>query len=478
MINKLQIITLIICALPIANTILLRFLRKNLSLTTLFNQSLPVFSLFCIAILSFSRESEAVILFSLIDKFTISFGFSSNALIFTAIVNIFWLLFVFYLQKFVSFSSAGAISFLENFLLIVTSLILLAASNNLFSIYIFYQVIVILFYQYSHKFLHKLEGKSCLYFSAIIYVESLILLLGVIYAYQQFGTFEIKIISQNITSLDKDNLYLFFLLLIAPTLLFAIFPFYLFYRKINLNPLIIFVLFFFLYFLSHGYLFLKFYFEIFNQIYISKTALTIFEVIFFVNIFAASIFLVFAKNLKSSFFYLFFQQLLLAIYSTILLLFFKYDSPLLSLISFAISFGIMVFSLSNILLFFDNAQKKKHSKIFFELQISVILFLIAIANLVAIIPAIGMQALFICISKIISEKLIISAIIYALNMFSILIFFIKIVFPLIQKNDEHEKFIKDEELAQRIDKNYYLIIPPIILSVSAFLIPIIMFFTK
>lgn len=478
MINKLQIITLIICALPVVNIISLRFLRKNISLTTLFNQSLPILSLFCIAILSFSRESEAVILLSFIDKFSISFGFTNNSIIFAAIVNIFWLLFIFYLQKFISFSSAGAISFLENFLLIVTSLILLAASNNLFSIYIFYQVIVILFYQYSHKFLHKSESKSCLYFSAIIYLESLILLLGIIYAYQQFGSFEIRIINQNIKSLDKNNLYLFFLLLTAPSLLFVIFPFYLFYRKINLNPLIIFILFFFLYFLSHVYIFLKFYFEIFNKIYISKTALTIFEVIFFVNIFAASIFLVFAKNLKSSFFYLFFQQLLLAIYSTILLLFFKYETAILALISFAISFGIMVFSLSNILLFFDNAQKKKQSKIFFELQISVILFLISIANLAAIIPAIGMQSLLICVSKIISEKLIISAIIYAINIFSILIFFIKIVFPLIQKNDEHEKFIKDEELAKRIDKNYYLIIPPIILSVSAFLIPIVIFFTK
>ena len=298
-------------------------------------------------------------------------------------------------------------------------------------------------------------------------------MVGVVYAYTIFDSISLKFIGENINNLKSEKLEHLFVLLILPTLLFSVFPFYLFYRKINLNPLVIFVLFFFLYFLSHSLLFVKFYFEIFKHINISNLALMIFEVIFLINIFAASIFLVFSKNLKSAFFYLFFQQLLIAIYSTFLLLFFKYELPILPLISFAFSFLVIVFSLSNILLFFENSQKKKQSKILGNLKISTILLVLAIGNVAAIIPSIGMKVSFIAISKVIAEKLILSAIIYTINFFAVIIFFIKIIFPLLLKDHEHEQFIQDEELARKIDRNYHLIIPSIIFALSIFLLPII-----
>ncbi|MBL6665031.1 MAG: hypothetical protein ISQ34_04215 [Rickettsiales bacterium] len=133
----------------------------------------------------------------------------------------------------------------------------------------------------------------------------------------------------------------------------------------------------------------------------------------------------------------------------------------------------MVFCLSNILLFFENSKKKKQERVFGHLKISTILLLIAILNVAAIIPSIGMKVAFLVISKIIKEKLIMSAIIYAINIFAIIIFFIKMIFPLLLKDREYEQFIEDEELAVEIDKNYFLIVPPIIFAISIFLIPII-----
>jgi len=479
MINKFQLVTLIIIAAPILNILLLKFFKKNLGVTTLFNKLIPITLLSITVMLLLNNVASELIILTPLDRLSISFDLNRNSLIFLIILDLFWLLFVIYLQKFLSLSSAkNSVYFLESFIYIVIALTLLAASSSLLSILIFYQIVTILFYQYSNRFLHKKDDKSSLYFSAVIYAESLILMVATIYAYQHFASLNIEYIGEHIGSLNKDQQLIFMLLLISPTLIFAIFPFSLFYRKINLNPLIIFVLFFFLFFLSHSYLFIKFYFEIFKSINISNFILTILEVIFLINILASSTFLVFAKGLKSSFFYLFFQQLILAIYSTILLLFFKNQFPILPLISFAASFFIMVFCLSNILLFLENSKKRKQHKIFGDLKISIILLLIAIFNIASILPSIGLQVSFLVISKIIEEKLVISAVIYAISTFSVIIFFIKTIFPLLLKDDEHEQFIQDEELAIKIDRNGYLIMPSIIFVLSIFAIPIIIYFTQ
>lgn len=475
MLNQFQLITLIVSILPLGNILFLKFFKNFSPITILASKIFPIASLIITSLLLINNISREVVLYTPLDKLEMSFLLNKNSLIFLLILNIFWSLFIFYLQKFISLSSTNnAVYFFENFLTIIASLTLLAASNDLFSIFIFFQILVIIFYQYSNRFLHKKDSTSPSYFSAIIYLESLVLLIGVVLAYQNFDSLKIDFISKNISQLSSNNLVMFLTLMISPTLIFSITPFYLFYRKINLNPLIIFVLFFFSYFLSHSYLFVKFYFEIFKSIHISRLVLTIFEVIFLFSTFAASIFLVFSKNLKSSFFYLFFQQLLVAIYSTILLLFFKYSSPILPLISFGISFFVIVCCLSNILLFFENSKKKKQERVLKDLKTSTILLVIAIANIASLLPAIGMKVSFLVISKIIKEKLVISAIIYAINIFAVIIFFVKIIFPLLLKDGEHEKFIQDEELANQIDKNYSLMAPPIIFATSLFLIPIIL----
>jgi formate hydrogenlyase subunit 3/multisubunit Na+/H+ antiporter MnhD subunit len=271
--------------------------------------------------------------------------------------------------------------------------------------------------------------------------------------------------------LSSDKYALLLILYCGGLFTSLLLPFYLFYRSINIEPIIVYVLFFLAYGLSSLYIFIKLLAFVFGFSGFATVILQLgygdffncVEWIFLVNITVASVFLVFSKSLKSSFFYLFFQQFLCTLFAIFIFAVFDESLILLTLLSFLLSFSLVFLSISNCILYLKKSQQKWLSGLFYNLKISVILFVFAIGNLMGIIPGIGAVEKFFLIKIIMQKELWLTAIVFGINFFSLIIFSWKIFYPIFFQLDESE--VKSN-LGDEIDYDSSLILTPLILVVA------------
>jgi multicomponent Na+:H+ antiporter subunit D len=473
--TQTQILLLLISLIPLANCLVTKFCDNQSSLIAGIKKLLPV--LFLINLFgiyaNIDRDNSYLILAEASRGVALGFEVDQISLVFLFLLNFFWLILAFYLRRFFELAQLENVTNLESFLATVIALVnLILISKNLLSILFFYNCLIIICHFFGIKFLHKKETKFSHFFTFLFYLESLFFFLAIVATYKFTGQIDFKlggIITENIQAAKYFLLLAFYLI---GLFLSVLMPFYLLYRDINLDLITIYGLFFLSYAFSGIYILLKILNSIFGfegfALMLSGAAFTIFEWIFLLNIAVSSICLVLSKGLKSSFFYLFFQQLTFVLFSIFTFAVFNEAKIGLGVLSFFFSMTLIFLSVSNFILYLNKSQSKNVLGIFYDLKVSSALFIFAVLNLMGVAPAIGAVEKFFLLKIIIQKKLLIAGLVFVINFVGLAIFAGKVFYPFFCRN-QLQKSQSDQDLAKSIDFDSSLILTGLIVAIAIFL---------
>jgi formate hydrogenlyase subunit 3/multisubunit Na+/H+ antiporter MnhD subunit len=473
--TKTQFLILLIAAIPLINALLTRLCYDLPKISDFTNKLLPIlfFANLIGITTNLSRDSSYVLLAQPSEGLYLGFVIDKMSLGFLFFLNFFWLAFVCYSQRFLQIiESKNLSSFKIFFNLIIAFATLIIISKNLLTILFFYNCLIFLGHFFSARFLYKSSTKFSQFFTLIIYLQSIFFFLAIVATYKFNGQIEFTNNGLISDRLDLVQYGLLLILYFGGLFLSVLFPFYLFYRNINFDPLIIYTLFFLSYGFSTLYIFTKLFVSIFGfhgfALIISRLGFGFLECIFLANLLTASFFLLRNNGLKSSFFYLFFQQLVFALFTITTFAAFNGKYIYLALLSFLLSLTLVFLCISNFILYLSKSQFRKFDGLFYDMKITSVFFIFAILNLVGIVPGVGAVEKFFLLKIIISEKLYLSAAIIAFNFLSLGLFAWKIFYPLFLKL-EQPRPDGDLELIKNIDFDSNLILTPLIIAVVIFL---------
>jgi formate hydrogenlyase subunit 3/multisubunit Na+/H+ antiporter MnhD subunit len=470
--TQTQFLLMIIATIPFANCLLMKLCAESPSIINFINRLLPILFLTnAIGLYGNLKSDRSYLMISeAIRGISLGFAVDEIAVGFLFLLSFFWLIFVFYYHRFSQFSTAkNTNDFKFFFILTVAFLNLVFISKNLLTTLFFYNCLVLLCHFFAVKFLHKNDTKFSRFFTFLLYLESIFFFLAIVATYKFTAQIEFidgGIIPQNF---DQARYSLLLALYLGGLFLSVLLPCYLLYRNINLDPLVIYILFFLAYGFSGLYIFIKllnfvFGFQGFSLI-VFKIGFEFFEWIFLLNIGVASVLLVLNKGLKSSFFYLFFQQFLFALFSIILFATYSETKIYISLFSFLFSITLIFLCISNFILHLNKAKNKSLAGLFHNLPITSVLFIFGVFNLIGIIPAIGIVEKFFLIKIIFQKKLLLSGIILLVNLMSLGIFLWRIFYPFHQQESQLQK----DDFAKEIDFDSGLILTALITAITMFL---------
>ena len=480
--TQTQFLLLLIAIIPFINCLIIKLCAESPKLVDISSKLLPTLFLANLIGLygNLNRDNSYLVIAEATRGVALGFDVDALALGCLFLLTFFWIIFVFYSQRFFQISDAkNATNIKSFFAIIIAFLNLIIISKNLLSVLFFYNCLIILCHFFATKFLYKKQNSFTHFFTFLLYLESIFLFLAIVATYKFTG--QIDFVAEGIISDSLSDIqYSIILTLYLGGLFMAIFiPSYLLYRNlINLDPIIIYILFFLAYGLSTLYIFTKilaFTFGFKSFALMGENFLQIIEWIFLVNIFATSIFLLFSKGLKSSFFYLFFQQFLFALFSIFIFAIYDKSAVCLALFSFLLSITLIFLTTSNFILYLSKSEHKWLGGLFYNLKITSLLFIFAIFNLIGLAPGIGAVEKFYLIKILFQKELIVPGIIFGINFISLLLFAWKVIYPLFLHDPESDPEISAEEIksageiAKAIDFDSSLILTALIVAVTIFL---------
>jgi formate hydrogenlyase subunit 3/multisubunit Na+/H+ antiporter MnhD subunit len=488
---------LLVSALPLLNYLLISFCLRLPKLVNFICKLTPFLFLAGLAGLyqKIKYDNPDLILFAATTQINLAIGIDKISLIFLFLLNFIWLIFVFYSQRFLDLipddnPAKESNSFKSFFALIIFFTNLVIISKNLISILFFYDCLLIFCYLFSSKFFYKEQNKFSYFFTAIIYLESIFLFLAIIATWKFSGQIDFAaggIISAKIGSARYGLLLILYL---SGLFLCVFIPSYVFYRKANFDPLVIYPLFFIAYGISTLCIFIKLLAFVFGFEALAKNAIFLQSIawILLFNLTLTSIFLLFSKGLKASFFYLFFHQFLFALFAILIFATFDESKIFLTLFSFLLSFTLIFLCISNFVLYLSKSKARWIGGIFYDLKITSFLLIFGVLNLSGVVPGISMVEKFFLLKILVQKKLLIPQIIFALNFVTLIFFAGKIFYPLFVTAKGSKKDKKKEsagvkitgrsaggntreiakEIAKEIDLDSGLILTALIVGISVF----------
>ncbi len=496
--TQTQFLILLIAIIPFFNCLIIKLCADSPKLINAFSKFLPI--LFFVNLIglygNLGRDNSYLVLTESVRGIVLGFDVDQIAVVFLFLFNFLWLIFAFYSQRFLEFYQEKNLNnFKYFFALIIAFVNLIIISKNLLSILFFYNCLIILSHFFAAKFLHKQQSKFSNFFTFLLYLESIFLFFAIVATYKFTGQIDFVLGGIISEKLNSANYVMLLILYLSGLFLSLLFPSYLLYRNINLDPIIIYALFFLAYAFSAIYIFIKLLGAVFG---FTALAAIIFELgngiifqiiqwIFLLNIAATSWFLVFNKGLKSSFFYLFFQQFLVALFTILLFAIFDESKIYLTVVSFVLSLTLVFLTISNFVLYLKKSDQKWFGGIFYDLKITTVLFVFAIVNLIGLAPAIGAIEKFFLLKIIFQKELIIAGVIFGINFFSLIAFAWKIFYTIFLPKQKSENISeikhnekkavaevtkevdKENDLAKEIDLDSSLILTPLIVGVMIFL---------
>jgi formate hydrogenlyase subunit 3/multisubunit Na+/H+ antiporter MnhD subunit len=476
--TQTQFLLLLIAIIPFINCLIIKLCAESPKLVDISSKLLPTLFLANLIGLygNLNRDNSYLVIAEATRGVALGFDVDALALGCLFLLTFFWIIFVFYSQRFFQISDAkNATNIKSFFAIIIAFLNLIIISKNLLSVLFFYNCLIILCHFFATKFLYKKQNSFTHFFTFLLYLESILLFLAIVATYKFTG--QIDFVAEGIISDSLSDIqYSIILTLYLGGLFMAIFiPSYLLYRNfINLDPIIIYILFFLAYGLSTLYIFTKilaFTFGFKSFALMGENFLQIIEWIFLVNILATSIFLLFSKGLKSSFFYLFFQQFLFALFSIFIFAIYNKSAVCLALFSFLLSITLIFLTTSNFILYLSKSEHKWLGGLFYNLKITSVLFIFAIFNLIGLAPGIGAVEKFHLIKILFQKELIVPGIIFGINFISLLLFAWKVIYQLFLHDPEisAEEIKSAGEIAKAIDFDSSLILTALIVAVTIFL---------
>jgi multicomponent Na+:H+ antiporter subunit D len=468
--NQIQFLILAIAAIPLLNCLLLKLYQND------FISKFCAILFFSCVFGAYSKLGEKASYLALIKIFPdISLGFFIDriAVGFLFLLSFIWIILSFYTQRFLQFN---LVKHEHNFRIFFTLTIAFATlailSKNLLTLLLFYNFLILLSYFFLISFLHKSDTKFPRFFVFLLYLESVFFFLAIVATYKFSASIEFagnELIADNF---DLVQYRLLFLLFCFGLFLSLLAPFYLLYRNlINVEPLFLYVFFFLSYALISLMIFIRIICAIFGTkgfaLLLGNSGFGFFEILFLCNMFLASIFLASSKGIKTSFFYLFFQQFTFTLFAIFLFEKFAPAKAYLALLSFALSFTLCFLAISNLVLYLNRAQNKALDGLFYPLIITCSLLIFSLASMAGIAPALGLIEKFSLLKIIIAKKLPLSLAIIFLNFLGVAIFSFKIFLPLLRKKSED--FLEDDlRIAKNIDFDSSLVLTGLIVAIFMF----------
>jgi formate hydrogenlyase subunit 3/multisubunit Na+/H+ antiporter MnhD subunit len=473
--SQTQFLLFLISIIPFANCLIIHLCADAPKLVSFANKASPILFLVILTGLYGSAYDDDSYLVLIEASRGLSIGFAPDqmAMGFLLMLGVFWIIFVFYSQRFFQLTQTQNLDHFQTFFTLIIGFVsLVVLSKNLLSILFFYNCLVFLCHFFAIKFLHKKSTKFSHIFTFLLYLESIFLFLAIVATYKFTGKIDFSsngIIAESLSPIKQALLLIFYS---SGLFLSILFPSYLLYREANFDTPIIYVLFFLAYAFSSFYIFIKlisfiFGFNGFSEL-ISNIGFEFFEIIFLANIFAASLFLMKSKGLRSSFFYLFFQQFLFTLFVTILFAKFLGAKAVMPIISYFLSFTLVFLTISNFILYLSKAENKGLEGLFYDLKVTSILLIFGILSLIGIAPSLAAVNSFFLIKLIFQKKLLISAIIFLINLGALSVLALKIIYPLFLK-PEQPRSQADLELAKNIDFDSNLILTSLVVGIMLLL---------
>jgi len=473
--SQTQFLLFLISIIPLANCLLIKVFEGSQALVNLVSKSLPI--LFFMNLVGLLSADNASLLFFESSKiFSFGFAIDKMVLIFLFLLNLIWVVFSFYSDRFLSLSeSKNSGDFKLFFAAIIAVVSLILISRNLLTILFFYNALLFLSYFFAVKFLYKEKLKLNYFLTFLLYLEAVFLFFAAVLTYKFAGKIDFISEMAIAETLDKSKQIAMLVLYLGSLFLLFLMPSYLLYRKINFDSLEIYAMFFLGIAFSSLYIFIKilifvFGFSAFSEI-ISEIGFSYFEWVFLFNLLISSALLLFSKNLKSVFFYLFFNQFIFTLFAIFIFAAFDGRKVLLPLISFSLSITLIFLCLSNFILYLSKAEFKSLKSLFYDLKITSSLLIFAILNLSGIVPALGMFEKFFIIKVLFQKELFLSGIIFVLNTVTSVAFACKMIYSLLARV-ENKRSSKDLGLIKTIDYDSNLMLTALVVALIIFLLPI------
>lgn len=448
-----EILLLNLVAIPLLGCLVASFGKQNF-LTKFIDGILPV--LFFANLIGIDHQFQDVVVSDVFRGFYLN----KTGFTFLLLLNFLWLVLTFYFQRFWeinSFHNTSQLRIFFNF--VIAFLVIIFVSKSLMITLFFYSCLILTAQVFVVKFLKNNEVNFLRLFNFLLYFESFFFFLAMVATYKLVGRTDFVnggIINGNL-GLDEETLLLIFY--IFGLFFSALLPYFLLFRKIDLEPIVTHSFFF----LSYGFGSLCILIKIIHSIFGFESFADIFsgggfrflEILFLFNIVIASALLLISEGIKSSFFYLFFQQFFVAIFSLLMLGIFNSEKIYLSLISFSLAITLVFFSVSNISTYLAKSEEKSLVGLFYKLPISTILLIFGILSFAGIVPTIGLIEKFFVAKAILSKHLWLSAIIVAVNSATLLIFAAKLSYCFLSdknapKNENNLAIARDIDFDSRL----------------------------
>lgn len=478
--NQTQILLLLLATIPFLDCFAMSgffALGKKSDLVSRVTPILFLLTLFCLNH-SVSNDSSLVLL-ALTADISLVLGVDATSLHYLFLLNFFWIIFSFYSWKFLQLKKVSGVNSFRTFTALAISFSsLIIISDNVLTVLFFCYFLMMIRYFFASKFFFKKADKSSYLSLSFIFLEPILLFLAAFLTYHISGKLDFSnvIISSNHANLIHYQIIwgIYFLGLFLSFLA----PFYLFIRNINCDPIITYSFFFLSTGLSSFYIFTKLLGTVFQfdalSLIILRDYFIYFEYFFLVIILAISLVLILSRGIKSSFLYLLFHQVIIALFAMVTFFIFKPHLIQTSLFSLYLSLTLMFLCLSNLVIYLSLSERKDFKGLCYHLKMTISCLIFGVLSLIGLVPAISIVGKFHLIKIIMEEGLLISGLVLIINTLTIVIFAWKLR-PLFLKSDQEERSEVDIELAKKIDSDYSLIIT-ILATTLAMILLIIPFF--
>jgi len=470
---KLNLYFIFILLIPIINIGLIKVFFKNEKLLDLIYKISPILSLIgLMTIFRFLKHND-IVLNLLYFNHDILMGFLVNKSVFILLVSLdlVWLLFIFYSSRyFVLNKNNNSENLKIAFIFIVFFLHLIIISKDLLSLLLFYSLTIIFSYIFSSKYLFKTETKFSLFFNFLIYLELFFLFLAIVLTYKFAGSLYLD--QSKISLINNKYVLLLFLLFFAGVFLPILIPLYLYFHEAKLNPFVVYIFYCIAFAFISAVIFIKILKNIFGMHLLydmnqSINFISYLNIIIIFNLLVISVFAIRADNIKSLFFYIFFHQFLMMIFSINFFSIYDITKLYVPLFSFLFTMTTLFFTFNNISLYYDHHNSSSNQGLFQIMPINHTFLIFAFSAIIGIMPSYGMVDKFFVLKNIIKEENFNSFIIILINFFSIIIIYFK-NFKLIFTKINTEKTKQNNDFAEHLESDSSL-------SVTNFISVIILF---
>ena len=470
--TKTQFLLFFLTIIPLVSVFIISIMRDYPSITSKITVILPVFFLvnyFHLLNSYLTHDKNSLTLFNMSRDLTIGFFPEPISLTFLGLIALCWVAISYYANRYFLLNNDLKIVPFQIFLtLIIHFISLTILAKNLISVLLFYQSLIFCLYFFGTYFMQKRDIKVSYNLTFLALLSSFFFFLATVLTYKTTGQIDFiqsGVINNSLSVLNYIILLFLYLIGIA---LVAVVPIYLTYGNLYyLNPPSVIAIFIISYGLLIPLILLKVIIYIFGvevfYSYIQNGGIKgILIAIITVNLIISATFAIIGDNLKKMLIYLFFNQLIFAVFS-LLIMGLAVHKAVLIIISFVLSQILIFFAIGNINIYLLGSEDKTINGIAYKLKITTAFLIFALVNLIGVGPGIGIIAKYFLLKQVIADHSFINCLIIIMNSALNIGCLLKIIYPMFDMGHKQASELS-LGVAKKIEFNFGLMLPMILIA--------------